>query len=107
VTSSTPKTDPRRRTWQLSRAGQDLVDRLRPEWHRREAIIQAGLSAAEQTVLSDLLQRMFVASEKLRADETVELQALSKPGIRKRARARPVNGRAVHPTASASLSRVR
>jgi hypothetical protein len=27
VTSSAPKSDPRRRTWQLTRSGQDLVDR--------------------------------------------------------------------------------
>src|SRR5271170_2050766 len=43
VTSSSPKTDPRRRTWELTRAGRDLVRQLRPEWKRREAIIQAGL----------------------------------------------------------------
>ena len=89
VTSSAPKTDPRRRTWQLTRGGQDLVDRLRPEWRRREAIIQAGLSGAERAVLSDLLERLFIASEKLRADEAVELQT---PG-KGTARPRPANGR--------------
>jgi DNA-binding MarR family transcriptional regulator len=69
ITSSAPKTNPRRRTWQLSRTGQNLVERLRPEWRRREAIIQAGLSAAERSVLGDLLDRMLVASERLRAEE--------------------------------------
>jgi DNA-binding MarR family transcriptional regulator len=78
VTSSAPKSDPRRRAWQLTNSGQDLVDRLRPEWRRREAIIQACLSEAERSVLLDLLDRLFVASERLRAGEAMELQSQQK-----------------------------
>lgn len=69
LTASAPKSDPRRRLWQLSRAGEDLVKRLRPEWQRREAIIQAGLSGTDRKLLAELLDRMLVASEKLRAEE--------------------------------------
>jgi len=71
VTSSAPKTDPRRRTWRLTRTGQGLVDRLRPEWRRREAILQACLSDSERILLLEVLERLFVASEKLRGEESV------------------------------------
>lgn len=102
VASSSPKSDPRRRTWRLSKAGQDLVNQLRPEWKRREAIIQAGLSKAEQTVLADLLDRLLAASEKLRAEEAEQLEAPSKPPVR----SRKVNGPAYRRTAApASASR--
>src|SRR5215469_1087590 len=83
VGSSSPKTDPRRRTWRLSKAGQDLVEQLRPEWKRREAIIQAGLSKAEQTVLVDLLDRLLTASETLRAEEAERLEAARKVPVRR------------------------
>jgi DNA-binding MarR family transcriptional regulator len=74
----------------LSKAGQDLVEQLRPEWRRREAIIQAGLSKAEQTVLVDLLDRLLTASEKLRADEAEQLEAAERKAP---VRARAANGR--------------
>src|SRR5579864_2048677 len=61
VASSSSKSDPRRRTWRLSKSGQDLVTRLRPEWKRREAIIQGGMSKAELAVLGELLDRMLSA----------------------------------------------
>jgi DNA-binding MarR family transcriptional regulator len=75
ITSSSPESDPRRRTWRLSRSGQDLVKRLQPEWKRRESIIQGGLSKAERAVLGDLLDRMLIASEELRAKEVVQAEA--------------------------------
>lgn len=103
LVSSSPKTDPRRRTWRLSKAGQELVKHLRPEWKRREAIIQAGISKEEQAVLADLLDRMLVASEKLRTREAAELAA--KP--RKRSRPRAANGRPYRrATAGVSLGKV-
>jgi len=87
VTSASPKTDPRRRTWELTRAGQDLVRQLRPEWKRREAIIQAGLSETERHLLADMLERMLVASERLRAEETARLR--SRRGSPSKVRVRP------------------
>ncbi len=74
----------RRCAWTLTRSGQDLVRRLRPMWRRREAIIQAELSGTERELLVDMLQRMFSASEALRAQEACEL----KPAPRRAARIR-------------------
>jgi len=98
ITSSAPKSDPRRRTWQLSRRGVDLVKRLQPEWRRREAIIQADLSNSEREVLATLLDRLFVASENLREDETRQLRPASRAAVNKTAakslpRGRVRNGR--------------
>ena len=90
VGSSSPKTDPRRRTWRLSKAGQDLVEQLRPECKRREALIQAGLSKTEQTVLVDLLDRLLTASEKLRAEEAEQLEVVER---KVPVRTRTANGR--------------
>jgi DNA-binding MarR family transcriptional regulator len=75
IVGVSPKSDPRRRTWRLSRIGQDLVHRLRPEWQRREAIIQGGLSPKERKLLGELLDRLLAASEKLRAEEAELLRA--------------------------------
>jgi len=96
LVSSSPRSDPRRRTWQLSRAGQDLVKRLRPEWQRREAIIQAGLSAAEREVLADLLDRLLLASETLRAEEATQVQAARELPSKATARGRATTRRADH-----------
>jgi DNA-binding MarR family transcriptional regulator len=73
LNAAVSKTDQRRRTWRLSAAGRDLVGKLQPEWKRREAIIQAGLSKSERRILADLLDRMLAASEKLRAEEARQL----------------------------------
>ena len=89
VTSLSPKTNPRRCTWTLSRAGRELVRRLQPEWRRREAIIQAGITEAEREILGELLDRMFAASERLRAAESVALHAPRKSAARPRVRATP------------------
>jgi len=40
--------------WHLTEEGEDLVSRLRPEWERREDIIQADLTAAERQALKDI-----------------------------------------------------
>jgi DNA-binding MarR family transcriptional regulator len=76
VSHSEAAGDLRRRTWQLTPSGQRLVDRLRPEWQRREAIIQADLAPQERELLVDMLIRMFKASERLRE---VESQQLAEP----------------------------
>jgi len=83
ITSSAPRSDPRRRTSQLSRRGIDLVRRLQPEWRRREAIIQADLSNSEREVLAELLDRLFAASEALREDEARQLRPNSRTSARK------------------------
>ncbi len=65
----TPSSSPRRPVWTLSAAGHELVDRLRPLWREREAMIQAVLTPAEQAAMKDMLDRLFVASETLRIEE--------------------------------------
>jgi DNA-binding MarR family transcriptional regulator len=79
IAASSPETDPRRRSWELTRLGQDLVRRLRPVWREREAIIQADLSPEEQAQLQNMLRRMFVASERLRAREARDLSTRRSP----------------------------
>jgi DNA-binding MarR family transcriptional regulator len=83
-----PSASPLRRTWSLSRQGRRLTEAMRPEWTRREAIIQAGLSAAERRQLGEILERLFVASEALREREGRELQELRAQAAARRGRAR-------------------
>jgi DNA-binding MarR family transcriptional regulator len=82
----------RLRRWTLTPSGRAFVSQLQPVWLEREARIQAGLTSAEHDQLVDMLERLFWASEKVRADE----QALRKrpgksqtharePGCRRRA----------------------
>jgi DNA-binding MarR family transcriptional regulator len=74
VEASAPASDPRRRSWTLSRSGRQMVENLRPIWKQREAVIQAGLSEAEGELLATLLERMFLASEALRLREAEDLR---------------------------------
>lgn len=66
-----------RRAWKLTRTGAALVARLQPVWQEREAKLQADLSAQERKLLLRLLDRLFDASEKLRAEEAKTLPRLS------------------------------
>jgi len=79
VAAVTPTSDPRRRTWSLSRRGGQMVEVLRPVWRRREAVLQACLSDAERAQLADMLERLFLASEDLRRREAKELRAERSP----------------------------
>lgn len=69
----TRRAGPRLRGWQLSAAGNTFVARLQPVWVAREARIEAGLTRAEHEVLLDMLERLFWASEKMRAHEARQL----------------------------------
>ena len=60
--------------WYLTAEGEHLVSRLKPEWENREEIIQADLSANEKRLLKDMLHRMFEASERLYAEETMTIK---------------------------------
>ncbi len=80
IAASAPETDSRRRVWELTAEGQELVGRLRPVWRRREAIIQAGLTEAERRLVADCLDRLLAASEALRAEEAETLKRSRKPG---------------------------
>lgn len=59
----------RLRRWTLTPAGRAFVSELQPVWLEREARIQAGLSKSEHDQLVDMLERLFWASEKVRAEE--------------------------------------
>ena len=96
LVASASSSDPRRRSWALSRTGRELVDRLRPMWKRREAVIQAGLTTAEYVLLEDLLERLFRASEALREEEARLLKAERTAG---KGRARPRRPAAMRPAA--------
>jgi DNA-binding MarR family transcriptional regulator len=76
----------RLRSWTLTRSGRAFVARLKPEWIRREAIIQAGLSKSEHALLVRLLERLFWASEELRAEEQKEWRAAAENAPRPRRR---------------------
>ena len=64
----------RLRRWTLTPAGRAFVSELQPVWQEREARIQAGLSGAEHDRLVDMLERLFWASEKVRAEEKKALR---------------------------------
>ena len=81
-------TDPgsSRRVWKLTRAGAALVMRLQPVWRERESRLQSGLSPQERKLLLRLLERLFQASERLRAEEAKTLpRAGRKAATQKRA----------------------
>jgi DNA-binding MarR family transcriptional regulator len=58
-----------RRVWKLTKSGAALVARLQPVWQERESRLQADLTAQERRLLLQLLERLFRASERLRAEE--------------------------------------
>jgi DNA-binding MarR family transcriptional regulator len=78
-----------RRIWKLTAAGSALVTRLRPVWQEREGRLQTDLSPKEHKLLLRLLETLFHASEKLRAEEAETLLRTSsrKPTQRRASRA--------------------
>jgi DNA-binding MarR family transcriptional regulator len=80
----------RHRIWKLTRDGAALVARMRPVWQERESRLQSGLSAQERKLLLRLLDRLFQASEKLRAEEARTL--LRSPGRKSAAQRRALAG---------------
>ena len=78
-----------RRVWRLTAAGSALVARLRPVWQEREGRLQADLTPKEHKLLLRLLETLFDASEKLRAEEARTLPRVSsrKPAQRHASRA--------------------
>src|SRR5215467_5673380 len=62
-----------RRVWRLTRTGAALVARLQPVWRERESRLQSDLTPQEHDLLLRLLERLFQASERLRAEEAKAL----------------------------------
>ncbi|HEY0181181.1 MAG TPA: MarR family winged helix-turn-helix transcriptional regulator [Rhodopila sp.] len=84
----TPTSSTTRPVWMLSKAGCELVHRLRPLWREREAMVQAVLTPDEQETLKEMLERLFIASETLRIEETRSLQQPRQPSQPKTGTAR-------------------
>jgi DNA-binding MarR family transcriptional regulator len=74
-----------RRVWKLTRSGAAVVARLQPVWQERESRLQADLTAQEREVLLQLLERLFHASERLRADEAKTMPRTSRRSAPRRA----------------------
>jgi hypothetical protein len=62
-----------------------LVARLQPVWQERESRLQSGLTAQECKLLLQLIERLFQASEKLRAEEAKTLRWTSRKSALRRA----------------------
>ena len=84
----------RRRLCVLTPSGEALVEKLRPVWQERENFVQNSVSAAEQELLAELLERLFHASEDMREKEARALSAdrKSRRGSSAGARPRKVDG---------------
>jgi DNA-binding MarR family transcriptional regulator len=74
-----------RRLWKLTRTGAALVARLQPVWRERESRLQSDLTAQERELLLRLLERLFQASERLRAEEAKALPRASRKSAQRRA----------------------
>jgi DNA-binding MarR family transcriptional regulator len=74
-----------RRVWKLTRSGAALVARLQPVWQERESRLQSDLTAQEHKLMLRLLERLFQASEKLRAEEAKTLPRTSRRSLPRRA----------------------
>ena len=61
--------DARRRVWTLTAKGRRLVETCRPLRHERTSRLMAALTEDERAMLVDILNRLYIASEQLGADE--------------------------------------
>jgi len=69
----------------LTRTGAALVARLQPVWRERESRLQSDLTPQERELLLRLLERLFQASERLRAEEAKALLRASRKSAQRRA----------------------
>jgi DNA-binding MarR family transcriptional regulator len=74
-----------RHVWKLTRSGAALVARLQPVWQERESRLQSDLTAQECKLLLQLIERLFQASEQLRAEEAKTLRWTSRKSALRRA----------------------
>jgi DNA-binding MarR family transcriptional regulator len=74
-----------RRVWRLTRTGAASVARLQPVWRERESRLQSDLTPQEHELLLRLLERLFQASERLRAEEAKALPRASQKSVQRRA----------------------
>jgi DNA-binding MarR family transcriptional regulator len=74
-----------RRVWKLTRTGAALVARLQPLWRERESRLQSDLTPQEHELLLQLLERLFQASERLRAEDAKSLPRANRKSAQPRA----------------------
>jgi len=74
-----------RRVWRLTRTGTALVARLQPVWRERESRLQSDLTSQEHELLLRLLERLFQASERLRAEEAKALPRANRKSAQRHA----------------------
>lgn len=86
VSATDPK-DARRRVWKLTAKGQAFVGAFRPVRLDRQNRLIEALSHEEKAMLVDILDRLYVSSERMRTEEAKMLAA------RRRASRTRVKGR--------------
>jgi DNA-binding MarR family transcriptional regulator len=74
VTDSLDPKDHRKRVWTLTKAGHAVVQKLAVVRQARQARVLGCVTVRERKLLNEMLDRLFLASESLRADEAAELQ---------------------------------
>lgn len=95
VADSVDPKDHRKRVWRLTDSGEEVVEKLAAVRQARQARVLGCITARERKLLNELLDRLFIASESLRADESAELanrQPSAPPGAG-RAGGRPKTAR--------------
>lgn len=76
--------DARRRVWTLTAKGKRLVETCRPIRHERTSKLIAALTEEERALLVDILDRLYVASEALGAEEARTAKRRRRPSARAR-----------------------
>jgi len=79
VADAVDPADQRKRVWTLTEAGREVVEELALRRQARQARMLACITARERKLLNEMLDRLFVASESLRADEAAELEDRKPP----------------------------
>lgn len=79
VADTVDSKDHRKRVWTLTAVGQDVVEKLAQRRQSRQARVLGCITARERKQLNEMLDRLFVASESLRADEAAELEDRQPP----------------------------
>lgn len=84
VESTSDPGDQRKRVWQLTESGVKMAADIQIHRENRQARVLGCITAKERTQLNDMLDRLVVASEALRAEEAAELREMAERQTPKR-----------------------